>query len=206
MKRKIASALFILVCGGLAVSALMHMMGDAYPPATGLTESENRILTHVLAHRFADGGYNVVSPRTVVAPLWGNDAGSTEARRQQITTALEQKNPAAASMVARLYQRNAASVQLALKSDPAQGYLVDDGSYEALFKPEGGGWKQWREQHPKAHGYIRFSRPVYDPATGLFLVYVEGRDPVSGIGVVKMMKDDHGTITTVGVVQLWKRE
>jgi hypothetical protein len=205
MKRKIASALFILVCGGLAVSALMHMMGDAYAPASGLSESENRILAQVLAHRFGDGGYNVVSPKTVVAPLWGNDAGSTEARRQQIVSGLEQKTPAAASMVARLYQRNAASVQLVLKSDPGRGYIVDDGSYEALLKPDGGGWKQWRAQYPKAHGYMRFSRPVYDPATGLFLIYVEGRDADGGIGVVKMMKDDHGAITTVGVVQLWKR-
>jgi hypothetical protein len=204
MKKKIASAVFILVCGGLAVGALMHMMGDAFAPASGLSESENRILAQLLAHRFADGGYNVVSPKTVVAPLWGNDARSTEARRQQIIAVLAPKNPAAASMVARLYHRNAASVELALKSDPQQGYIVDDGSYEALFGPGGGGWKQWREKYPKAHGYIRFSRPVYDPGTGLFLVYVEGRDPVSGIGVVKMMKDDHGTITTVGVVQLWK--
>lgn len=205
MKRKIVSALFILVCGGLAVGALMHMMGDAFAPASGLSQSENRILGHVLAHRFADGGYNVVSPKTVVAPLWGNDARSTAARRAQLIAALASKNPAAASMVARLYHRNAASVELVLTSDPAQGYIVDDGSYEALLKPGGGGWKQWRDQHPMAHGYIRFSRPVYDPATGLFLIYVEGRDAANGVGVVKMMKDDHGTITTVGVVQLWKQ-
>lgn len=204
MKKKIASALFILVCGGLAVGALMHMMGDALAPASGLSESENRILAHVLAHRFADGGYNVVSPRTVVAPLWGKDAGSTEARRQQITAALAPKNPAAASMVARLYQRNAASVELALRPAPAQGYIIDDGSYDTLLKT-GGGWKQWHALHPQARGYIRFSRPVYDAATGLFLIYVEGRDADGGIGVVKMMKDDHGAISTVGTVELWKQ-
>ncbi len=204
MKRKIASALFILVCGGIAVAALMHMMGDAFPPPNGLGESEQRILAHLLAHRFPKGGYNVVSPATVVAPLWGTDTGSTEARKQTILSALARKNPAAASLVERLYQRNTASVQLTLKSDPEHGYIIDDGSYAGLFQPGGGGWAKWRRAHPKARGYIRFSRPVYDEATGLFLIYIEGRDPVSGIGVVKLMKDDKGTLTTVGVVQLWK--
>ncbi len=203
MKKKIASALFILVCGGLAVAALMHMMGDAYAPGSGLAESEQRILLKMLDHPYADGSYNVVSAKTVVAPLWGADSQSTEARKQAIIKELMQKDPAAASLVERLYQRNAASVQLGLKSNPDHGYIVDDGSYEALFKPGGGGWKQWREAHPKALRYIRFSRPVYDPVTGLFLIYIEGRDPVSGVGAVKLLKEDKGTIATVAVVQLW---
>ncbi len=204
MKKKIASALFILVCGGLAVSALMHMMDDAEGPGDGLSESETRVLTQVIAHPYTDGGYNVVSPRTVIAPLWGHDARSTEARKQTILAALAPKDPAAASMVERLYQRNNASVHLALKSQPDKGYIVDDGRYEALFQPDGGGWANWRTAYPRAREYIRFSRPVYDPRTGLFIIYIEGRDAVSGAGVVKLLKDDHGKLTTIGVAPLWK--
>lgn len=204
MKKKIASAVFILVCGGLAVSALMHMMGDAVGTADGLTESENRILTQLIAHRYADGGYDVVSPKTVIAPLWGHDTRSTRARKQSIIAALAPRAPAAASMVERLYQRNATSVRLALKSEPDKGYIVDDGRYEALFQPNGGGWAKWRTKYPKAHFYIRFSRPVYDEHTGLFIIYIEGRNPVSGIGVVRLVKEDRGKLINLGVAPLWK--
>lgn len=205
MKRKIASALFILVCGGLAVAALMHMMGDAVGRADGLSESENRILAHVLAHRFPHHGYNIVVPKTVVAPLWGSDSQSTDARKQRIIAGLSKKGIVANSLVERLYQRNTTAVLLVLKPAPDQGYIVDDGSYEAYFAPNGGGWRKWREAHPQAQGLIRFSRPVYDERSGLFLIYVENSSPTGGAGRVELLKDDRGTITSEGVVELWKK-
>lgn len=204
MKKKIASGLFILVCGGIAVSALMHMMGDAVGTADSLSESETRILNQVIAHPYTDGGYNVVSPKTVIAPLWGHDASSTAKRRQYILATLAPTDPAAVSMVTRLYQRNAASVRLALQPRPDQGYIIDDGSYAALFQPDGGGWAKWQSAYPKARDYIAFSRPVYDPRTGLFIIYVEDHSPTHSAGIVKLLKEDHGKLTTLGVALIWK--
>lgn len=207
-KKQIASLLFgaliaALVVVGFVGGALVHMAGTAPHSNARLTDAETHILALVAAHGAGDGRYDVVMPETATVALWADDPGMAYDGRDFIATALRKKQPGADALVDRLYELNAKSVQLALASASAAGYVVDDGSYGKYFEFAGGGWHRLREAHPQVAAIVRFARPVYDEATGRALVYVRTETPEGGSGVFRLYRYRNGALTPLAEEKLW---
>jgi hypothetical protein len=209
-KKQIASILFggliaLLVAVGFVGGALVHMTGTAPHSAERLTDGETRMLAQVAAHRSADGHYNVLMPETITVPLWAHDPGMAFDARDFMVTAFRKQGVDAGVLLDRLYQVNAKSVRLSLSSAPLDGYLVDDGTYDKYFQFGGGGWSKLHEEHGQVASIVRYSRPVYDEATGLFLVYRRTDTASGGSGEFLLYRNGSGTLKQVGAEQLWVR-
>lgn len=205
MNKNVVSGIILalLVAAAFLAGSLAHMAGTAPHSGQALGPAETRMLAQVLVHPFPDGGYNVVSTETITVPLWARDPGLPYDRQPAVIAAFQAKGADAAALVERLYQLNAQSAQIALASAPQDGYIVDDGSYAAYFQAGGGGWQRLQQEHPQAANLVRLARPVYDEASGLFLLYLRSDTLGGGRGVFLLYRNEHGVLKLVDMENLW---
>ena len=169
------------------------------------TEEENKILSLVLKRPFADGGYTVVGPETGWSHLDSGDAKEIGRSKRHIAEHLQTNGIVVTNLVERLFERNRKPVRLTLKSSVKDGYVIDfDGKYANYFEKDGGGWKKWYEENPKAYGYTTVSLPVYDPTTGLVLVYTGTQSHwLAGSGWVILYRYEKGELKEISKVEIW---
>lgn len=188
--------------------SLAHMAGAAPHAAEGLSDAEARMLAQVAALTHAGGGkadgrYDVVMAETIAVPTWADDPGMAYDAKDFIVSGFRKTGADAGALLDRLYQANAKSVHLALPAAQQAGYIVDDGSYAKYFEFGGGGWKRLRQEHSQAANLVRYSRPVYDEATGLFLVYVRADAMEGGRGAFVLYRNENGALKLVDIERLW---
>ena len=170
------------------------------------TEEENTILKLVLKQPYDDGGYTVVSSKTYLFNGSGSDTYKQfKERKKYIVDGLQTNGVSLAKLVDRLFERNKKSEQLTIESSLKDGYLIDaDHKYEAYFKKDGGGWKKWHTENPKAHGSTTVSLPIYDQKTGLFLIYMGFQSgPLAGEGFVILFRFKDGELKELNRVMMW---
>jgi hypothetical protein len=169
-----------------------------------VSEQDNRLLALVLTQKSPDGGFTVVSPDTSLGVTMDEPADIAE-RRAYIAKGLELPGVDIAKIVDAFAAKNAKSVRLTLKSAPEAGYIVDyAGEYSKYFKEGGGGWEQWRKDHPQAHGSTTVSLPHWDKPSGIVLCYVGQQVGwLAGSGFVIAYKYDGKTLTELKRIMLW---
>ncbi len=193
----------------LMAAASLVRISSGVPPGAALSVQEKSLLVQAIPRPVAYGRYNVVSPVSSADFLLGNDAASTEARKQKLIGAFQKEGHAVSGLVERLFQRNAGPAPLPLESAAAQGYVMDDGTYSAYFRPDGGGWGRLLRDHPQAGVMLRLTLPVYDESTGLFMVGIYatkwGMDNTEG-GGVGLYQNENGTLHQLDFVPLRQLE
>jgi hypothetical protein len=169
------------------------------------TDEENKILCLVLKRPFADGGYTVVDPETRLSHLEGDDAKEIRQSKRYIAAHLQTNGIVVTKLVDQLFERNKKPGRLTIKSSLTDGYVIDfDGKYAKYFEKGGGGWEQWYKENPKAHGNTTVSLPVYDPRTGLVLVYTGTQSHwLAGSGWVILYRYENGGLKEINRVMMW---
>ena len=104
-----------------------------------------------------------------------------------------------------LFERNQKTVRLSIPSDVKHGYIIDyDRKYEKYFDKDGGGWRAWHKEKPKAVCNTQVSRPAYDKKSGLVLLYMGNQaDALAGAGFVLLYKYENGRLKELGRVEVW---
>lgn len=150
--------------------------------------------------------YTVVAPQTSFGHLDPNDHREVERRKKYIQENLKIEGYELSGLIDLLFERNKESVRLSIKASRGNGYVIDyEGERDKYFKnKDGGGWKKWYKDHPTALGFTHVSLPVYDPETGIVLVY-EGTmsGPLFGSGGIIAYKYESGQLKQIGYVRLW---
>ena len=169
------------------------------------TEAENKILALVLKRSFPDGGFTVVAPETGFTRLESDDAKGIRQSKNYIAEHLRTNGIVVSKLVDRLFERNKQPVQLTLVSSQKDGYVIDlDGKFASYFKKDGGGWKKWYKENPKAHGSTTVSLPIYDQKAGLVLVYTGTQsDWLAGTGWVILYRYKNGELKEINKVMMW---
>lgn len=208
MGKNIASRLAMPVIVALAVvgfliGSLAHMTGNSPREAGALRPAETRMVAQLAVHPQTGGQYDVVMPETLTVPLWSTNPGMPYDAKDFIDTGFRKAGFDASAMVDRLYALNAKSLRLPLKPGPGDGYIVGDGRYAKYFEFGGGGWKALHAAHPKVRNVVRFSRPAYNRASGLFLIYVRSESAKAGSGEFHLYRDSSGTLKLLDTEKLW---
>lgn len=187
----------------LALTAAGARAGEAQAGVPASTEAENALLAQVLKHNFSEPGYTVVWPEAEIAHMSGRDDAEIAQSKQYTIENLRVKDKALPALVDKLFERNRKPVRLTLKSAPANGYIIDDGTYAKYFE-QGGGWEKWYTDHPAAHGATTVSIPVADPQSGLVLVYVgTQRHWLDGAGFMLLYRRDKEGLHELARVMMW---
>jgi hypothetical protein len=145
----------------------------AEPEAT--SKADNAWIARVLQRReHKDGGFTVVDSRTISDFFIGvHNQAELQAYRERRTKRLAVTGYDIGPLVDQFLARNIERHRLSLSSDPARGFVVDaDGKHLKYFQEDGGEWKQWYKENPKADGITRVSLPAYDEKAGYLLIYV----------------------------------
>jgi hypothetical protein len=146
----------------------------AEPEAT--SKADNAWIAQVLQQmKHNDGGYTVVDSRTDIRLLLigVHNQAELQAYRERRTKRLAVTGYDIGPLVDQFLARNIERHRLSLSSDPARGFVVDaDGKHLKYFQEDGGEWKQWYKENPKAGGITRVSLPAYDEKAGYLLIYV----------------------------------
>ena len=173
--------------------------------------SDNTVLTQVLraqtqVRQLLDpGSFTVVAPDTAPSLGLGHGLGNYE----DVTGAsLQHEFDMVHDILAlhgTLIKRNAKPIRLSLESSPDDGYLIDyDGKFEKYFEEDGGGWKRWHKENPKAHSWTRVSLPVYRQNAGLVLIYIGGSsDGFGGSGGLFLYTYEDGRLEHKAYLNLW---
>ena len=137
--------------------------------------------------------------------LGQSDGSAGDETKLYVRDKLEIPGYDASALLDAFFEANQTSVPLPIESDLARGYLIDaEGSVEAYFKKDGGGWDQLYADNPQVRGIITLSVPVHDKDQGIVLVYmgIQG-GPLLGSGWITAFKLEAGELTEVGRVNLW---
>jgi hypothetical protein len=168
-------------------------------------EQANQILSLLLKSHDSNGDYTVVSPETSTGVDWFDTA--EEAKNYIIDTATRFNTLTYdfTNLANQLYEINLKYKYLTLQSSTKDGYYVDyDGKFSQYFEKDGGGWEQWHQEHPEAHGSTSISIPAYAPKTGYILIYMGTQyDWLMGSGGLYVFKYIHGKLTEIDHSQMW---
>jgi hypothetical protein len=203
MKRMLLiSAAALLLATGPALHA------QSAPPApAALTDEENKLLALALEKNFAGNGYTVVDPATNPRRLGLDSAEARERIRKSLREKPALAGYALDELLDRFYERNARPIKLTLASNAGNGYVFDDdGKFAAYFASGAGGdgWKKLRKENPLAHGMTGVSVPVFDPKTGLLIVYMGTQyDWLAGGGYLIVYKYEKEKLVELARIMLW---
>ncbi len=166
------------------------------------TTREKEILKLALAHRFPDGGYTVVSPKTSlysVLQAKGHD------ERKYISESLKADGVDVGALFDKLVARNKNGVSLSIASSPEEGYILDtEGKFSAYFNKDGGGWEKWYRDFPLAHGHTQISLPVFDERKSVVMIYKGTQsDWLAGAGWVILFSYVDGKLIELKKVMIW---
>ncbi|CAF3016777.1 unnamed protein product, partial [Rotaria sp. Silwood2] len=124
---------------------------------------DNIILPLILENHYGDGRYTVVNPETTISYL--NDFHFS-------IDPLIINGYNCTPLFHELIKKNQQIVNLTIKSDPSNGYIIDqDNTFSKYFLPNGGGWDKLYEENPKVVGLTSVSLPMYDKERNLVMVY-----------------------------------
>lgn len=195
--------IIVLAIVGFVIGSLAHMAGTSPHEAGALSPKETALVAQLAVQHQTGGQYDVVMPDTLTVPLWSTNPGMPFDAKDFIDTGFRKAGFDASAMVDRLYALNAKSLDLSLKPQPGDGYIVDDGSYAKYFEFGGGGWKALHAAHPKVRDVVHFSRPAYSKASGWFLIYVRTESAKAGSGEFHLYHDTNGTLKPLHTEKLW---
>jgi hypothetical protein len=169
--------------------------------------NDDVILSQVLKGKYEDGGFTVVAPMTTLRiPLPTEDEVFKKKVMQDLSGRFKSAGYEIDQLLKRLIDKNKSPTKLELKSSQTDGYIIDyDGKFAKYRGREGGGWKKWYEENPKAHGITRVSLPVHDERTGYVLVY-KGNEyyKLAGAGYLILYKYSEGKLEELAKVRLWQ--
>ena len=170
----------------------------------GQPPDDAAILAQVLHNPNTNGDFTVVAPLTTLSMIASTPEELANTRkyvRENLNAPTEQID----RLLAILIRKNEKPVRLELSSSRENGYVVDDdGKFDDYFKDEGGGWKRWYKENPRARGYTSVSLPAHDPVSDLILVYKGTQsDWLSGAGYLILYKYVDGRLEELGRVELW---
>ena len=210
MRKNIAARLVMpviiaLAVAGFLIGALAHMAGNSPHEAGELPAAETKLLAQLAVHPSTGGRYDVVMPDSLTVPLWSGNPGMPYDAKDFVVTGFRKAGEDVSAMVDRLYALNAKSLRLPLTPGPQDGYVVDDGTYAKYFEFGGGGWKALMAAHPQVRAVVRYSRPAYSEASGLFLIYVRTESANGGSGEFHLYRDSGGTLKLLHTEKLWVR-
>jgi hypothetical protein len=195
------------------------------PKVTPETE-ENRILKLVLSEFGGNGiGYLVVDPEISTRYI-GKNAEEHEGTKKYIqghfmnyeyegdyfgimtitgNISIGIKDEKVSALIDRFLEINQSSANLTLKSSPKDGYYIDyDGKFSRYYKSGfDEGWIRTRLCRPATFS-ADISLPVYDPDTGLILIYFGSQGaPLSGSGDIYLFEYKNGNLKCLGSVMVW---
>ena len=110
-------------------------------------------------------------------------------------------------LVEALFERNTTDVILDIPSSPESGYIID---YDETYIYSGQSWdptfwENLRRDNPDVSEIIEISLPVYDPKTGIVLLYfAPSRGPLYGFGSISAYEYENGEIKLITRVGLWE--
>jgi hypothetical protein len=82
--------------------------------------------------------------------------------------------------------------------------IVSDDKISEYFSKEGGGWDELYRNNPAACGIVNVSIPVFEPSTGIILVYeARKRDLLFGRGSIKVYKVEKEKLQLIGEYNFW---
>lgn len=203
--RLVTPAIIVLAAVGFLIGSLAHMAGNSPHEAGQLSAGETRLLAQLALHPSSGGRYDVVMPDSLTVPLWSGNPGMPYDAKDFIVTGFRKAGEDISALVDRLYALNAKSLRLSLTPGPKDGYVVDDGTYAKYFQFGGGGWKALMAAHPQVRAVVRYSRPAYSEASGLFLIYVRTESAGAGSGEFHLYRDTGGTLKLLHTEKLWVR-
>ena len=171
--------------------------------ASGQIEpGDEQLYSLLLENPGTDGRYTIIKGQTRLG--LSPDSASDETKLY-VKDNLEIPGYDASVLLDVFFEANRNSIPLPIESDLTKGYLVDtEGSVDAYFKKDGGGWDKLYEDNPQVRGILTISVPVHDKDRGIVLVYmgVQG-GPLLGSGWITAFKLAEGELTEVGRVMMW---
>jgi hypothetical protein len=190
----------------IAVLLALLVMGSGLSMAENVEiNKDNEILALALMRSYKDGGYTIVAPETSLSHLDPKDTKEIQQTKNYILDNIEVAGYDLSKLLDHFFERNALSVRLSIKSSPENGYFVDyDRMYEKYFEKNGGGWEQWYQEHPNAHGWTTVSLPAYDPESKIVLLYMGTQSHwLMGSGYIFVFKYDQGILKELKRLMLW---
>jgi len=121
----------------------------------------------------------VIEPHT--QPVTNKDRAADYKRQLRETFSLEGKD--LGPLIDRFVDKNMESATISLPSNAKRGYVIDYNREQAkCVENNPFGWDDWFDKYPKTFCFIYVSRPVYDAANGLLLIYI-GRQSSERSGI-----------------------
>jgi hypothetical protein len=103
------------------------------------------------------------------------------------------------SLIEELFDRNLTPLNMDIPSSPEYGYIIDYDKKYSNYKS----WEDFLSENPN-HGFANISMAVYDPETGIVIVYVSWqRGPLYGAGGINAYKYEDNKLTNIAYVLLW---
>ena len=170
-------------------------------------EEHESLLRFILSSQYDDGGYKIVNPYMGLS-YGGFSAAITSygGAYGRLVDALEAEGCDVLKMTTALNERNNQPEPLTIPSSPQDGYIIDyDNGMATYFDNRDiDGWEVFWEKNPESGGYTTISAPVYDPETGIILVYYDTVGGwLAGIGHLVAFRYRDGVFEGIAEVQLW---
>lgn len=181
----------------IIIILLMTACGGSEYETTG---EENRILETVLRKERPSDGYMIVLEQT---ELFHSSCWEDESRKQKWLKD-ENIDP---ELFENFLQRNKRPFRISLKSDQKNGYYVDSDSSlvrRYYHEDEGWDWARLQNERPKAAGFTALSRPAYDDAKNIVIVYRgQGRSDGDDYGQIILYEYRNGELKEIRRIGIW---
>jgi hypothetical protein len=172
-----------------------------------LTQEEiNGLFIPLILSKFAedydDDEYNIIKPEMVMEFGCSWDDCHTLIEQQ-----FKLQGYNFTELTRELFDVNKRPVQLNIPSSSDNGYVIDhDNTFPTYFERYNltDAWKNIHIERPKVQCYITISQPVYDPTTGIVLVYsgwVGG--PMAAMGIILAFKYDGTSLEEIAYAFGW---
>ena len=180
-----------------------------------MSEEDNRLLGLVLAERCQNGCDLAIAGNTVVPPLFEMldavppDDFSRKVfgnKKQALRELIRAKGLKADDLIDWFFEHPPKVRKILLPSSARFGYRVDhDGKYERYFDRNGEGFGMWRRGMPSSpRGWVHVSTPMYDPKTGIVLIYIgENYNLLAGEGNILAYQIRGEEAEEIGRINMW---
>jgi len=199
-------SIMIITCGVLGSCTTTEEVIDQVTEeiTQEVTQEEyNKIITLILTQYSEEaasrGCYNIVSPEASLGH--GMPVNKENIQNKFIKYGYDYSR-----LVEALFERNTTDVILDISSSPENGYIIDYD--ETNIYPgkswDPGAWENLRRDSPEVSEIIYISLPVYDPKTGIVLLYFSSsRGPLYGSGGIIAYEYKNGEIKLISRVEVW---
>ena len=161
--------------------------------------NDDQIISLVLTQHYTDSGYDMINPEMSLV--------EASEQKDNAIDSFKKQGHDFSGIVKALYQKNNDSVMMKIKSSPEHGYVIDyDQKFLNYFINDlnHDGWERLRKENPLARAYVTISQPVYDPKSGIIMIYI-GRqgDWLMGSGQIIAFRYLFGHLIEINSITVW---